>query len=180
MKFEEKRPEEGRDGGKDTRRRLPQGKRPKGLPLLLFAISSLVLLLVLIANFGMESPTKELKNSELMVELDQGKVKSLELNSASDSGDFEVRGEFRNPAEGEPKAFKSRLSRQEWELLVREFQARPDKSRLTGVAFNTRMVDDLLGKFLISILPFIVLVLIVWFLFFRRSGGGIGGGVMQV
>ncbi|GIK51331.1 MAG: ATP-dependent zinc metalloprotease FtsH [Planctomycetes bacterium] len=179
MKFEDKRPEEGRDGSKDTRRRLPQGKRPKGLPLLLFAISSLVLLLVLIANFGMESPTKELKNSELMVELDQGKVKSLELNSASDSGDFEVRGEFRNPAEGEPKAFKSRLSRQEWELLVREFQARPDKSRLTGVAFNTRMVDDLLGKFLISILPFIVLVLIVWFLFFRRSGGGIGGGVMQ-
>jgi len=182
MKFEDKRPddEQNERGDKSAKRRSnPGGKRPKGLPLFVLAIASVVVVLVLIANFGMETPVKDIKNSQLLAELEQGKIKTLELNSATDAGDFDVRGEYRNPLEGEPKAFKSRLSRQEWEKLVNERQDRPEKSRLTGVETSTKNVEDNFGWFLKGVLPFLVVFLIVYFLFFRRAGGPMGGGVMQ-
>ena len=178
MKFEEKRPEPDRDDDKDSRRRN-QNKRPRGMPLFVVGIGIVLVLLVVIAGYGMNPTVQDIKSNQLMSDLDHGKVKSLELSSPGENGDFEVRGEYRNPAENEPKSFKSRLSRQEWESLVKQFNESPAKSRLTGVEYSSKVQDDLFGKFLTGVLPFILLVLVIDFLFFRRSGGPMGGGVLQ-
>ncbi|CAG0931249.1 partial cell division protease FtsH, partial [Planctomycetaceae bacterium] len=178
MKFEDKRPETDRDDEKESRRKN-QGKRPRGLPLFLFAIATVVVVLVVIAGYGMNPAVQEIKNNQLMSDLEHGKIKSLELSSSAENGDFEVRGEYRNPAENEPKSFKSRLSRQEWESLVQERQESPAKSRLTGVEYGSKTQEDTVGWFLKGVVPFVVVFLVIYFLFFRRAGGPMGGGVLQ-
>lgn len=85
-----------------------------------------------------------------------------------------MRGEYRTPAENEPKSFKSRLSRQEWESLFTEFSSSPKKSKLTGVEYSTRQQEDTFGWFLKGVVPFVVVFLIIYFLFFRRAGGPMG------
>ena len=178
MKFEDKRPEQDQDDDKNPKRRN-SGKRQRGIPLFVMAIATVVLVLIVIAGVGMNPSVQEIKSNELFAALEQNKIKSLELASAGDSGDFEVRGEYRTPAENEPKAFKSRLSRQEWETLFTEFNQSPKKSKLTGVEYSTKQQEDTFGWFLKGVLPFVIVFLIIYFLFFRRAGGPMGGGVLQ-
>ncbi|MCC6574576.1 MAG: ATP-dependent zinc metalloprotease FtsH [Planctomycetes bacterium] len=142
-------------------------------------MTALVLVLVLLANFTMEPQVKDLKSSELISKLERHTIKSMDLRSVTDTGDFDVRGEFLAPAEGEPKNFKSRLSRQEWEQLVTQNRADPQNSLLGGVAYSTQTVDNTFDWFLKNIVPFLLVFFIVWFLFFRRAGGPMGGGVLQ-
>lgn len=79
MKFEDKRPLPEQDDDKNSKRRNPQGKRQRGLPLMLMAIASVVLVLIVIAGYGMNPAVQEIKSNELFAALEQSKIKSLEL-----------------------------------------------------------------------------------------------------
>lgn len=177
MRFEDKR--QGPDNDDERGRKRKEPRRSRGMPLFLVTITMVVLVLIVIAGYGMNPSVQEIKNSQLMSDLERGRIKSIELVSTSENGDFEVRGEYRNPAENEPKSFKSRLSRQEWEALIKQRQEQPTKSLLTGVDYGSKSQDDTFGWFLKGVVPFVVVFLIIYFLFFRRAGGPMGGGVLQ-
>ncbi|KKL73841.1 hypothetical protein LCGC14_2070880 [marine sediment metagenome] len=121
-------------------------------------------------------PTKEVKPQNFWVYLDNDEVKSLVVNTYRNRIEGELRGDYRGRKKGDPTRF----------YLVVDFKADP--------RFIERLEKVLEGKstiwgyapppsWLVQALPYIVfyggLMLLLWFLVFRRLGqAGAGGGFL--
>ncbi|MDH5641704.1 MAG: ATP-dependent zinc metalloprotease FtsH [Nitrospira sp.] len=154
-------------------------RRQRGVPVFVMVMGALLLLLVGMAFFNNTSGQDELKASELKEKLAAHEVKSLDLKIRGDRGVVEVQGEYVAPAEGEAKTFKSQISTADWEQWSAQADEDKENSLLTGVAYSIDEHKDNLAWFLMNIVPLLLIVAVIWFLFFRRAGGPMGGGVMS-
>ncbi|MBE7493098.1 MAG: ATP-dependent zinc metalloprotease FtsH [Planctomycetes bacterium] len=157
----------------------PQKGRPRGMPMFIIVMGLLVTLLV--AVFYMElggGKTQRLNSSELRAKLEKDQVAEMKLRFPADGNVIEVRGKYQNVPEGETQNFTAEISSKEWDQWLAEHYKDPKKSLLTDVNYSVEPVDDTFGSFLRGIVPFIIVLAIIWFLFLRRGGGPLGGGVM--
>ncbi|MCC6465149.1 MAG: ATP-dependent zinc metalloprotease FtsH [Planctomycetes bacterium] len=171
--------DEGRRNGGTGPVGGPGQRRPRGFPLLVLAVFVMLSLLVVVAVFEMDGRSQRLTSTDLRAALEKNEVESLEVGISKEGGVYQVRGKYQNAPEGEPQAFTAEISSEEWKSWTDSHNQNPKQSLLTGVKVDVGTQDDTLEKVLLSWVPIILIVAVVWFLFFRRGMGGMGGGVMS-
>jgi len=155
------------------------GRRPRGMPMFLVVMGLLLALLATVFFMEMGGKSQRLSSSELRAKLEKGEVAEMKLRFPADGNVIAIRGKYQNVPEGEAQNFDAELSNTEWEQWLAEHYKNPKKSLLTDVSYSAEPVDDTFGSFLRGVVPFIIVLAIIWFLFLRRGGGPLGGGVMS-
>ncbi|MBX3473220.1 MAG: ATP-dependent zinc metalloprotease FtsH [Planctomycetes bacterium] len=155
-----------------------QGKRPRGMPMFIVVMGLLLAVLAAALFYDMGGKPQRLTSSELRAKLDKKEIAEMKLRFPADGNVIEVHGKYANVPEGETQKFVGEVSGKEWEQWLAEHYKNPKSSLLSDVSYSTENVDDTFGWFIKSIIPFVIILALVWFFFLRRGGGPLGGGVM--
>ncbi|MBK9975530.1 MAG: ATP-dependent zinc metalloprotease FtsH [Planctomycetes bacterium] len=153
-------------------------RRPRGMPMFIVVMGLLLALLATIFFLEMGGKSQRLGSSELRAKLEKSEVSEMKLRFPTDGNVIEVRGKYRNVPESEPQTFTAEVSNKEWEQWLEGHSKDPKHSLLTDVSYSSEPVDDTFGSFLRSVVPFVIVLAVIWFFFLRRGGGPLGGGVM--
>jgi len=152
----------------------PQGSRPPGPPVrmtrgifgwVVFIMFSLLLVMTLMQGYEQR---EKLRYDQFLTEVESGNVQSVTIKDSSLVGQFrEVRGE------GQPKGF---------EVELRPNRASDDELiallNKHGVQFAFDSGGGMMVNLLISLVPWLLVVVFIWFVVFRQlrgMGGGPGG-----
>jgi cell division protease FtsH len=169
------KPEENRQD--DPKR--PGGRKPRGLPVAVLALGAMLLLLVLVGVNEMGGSSDELNATELRAKLQKNEIEALEVRVPENGKVVHISGKYANVPESEPQNFSAKIDAHQWEVWLKQHEENPSASLLAGVEkMTTEEVSDNLGWFLKNVIPILIIVAVIWFLFFRRGGGPLGGGVM--
>lgn len=141
--------------------------RSRGIFGLLMVIS-LVLMLIVLMNPGMTSSGTTISWSEFNNKYEGGKLDKTSVRYVQGTG---IRANVKNPAEGDPQEVFVRSDGSE--RFVNDLKA------LTSGNYKTE-TTPVWQQLLWGILPFVVIILLLWFLFMRslRSAGGGPGGML--
>src|SRR5690606_4557708 len=122
--------------------------------------------------FNQDEPAEELYYNQILQAVEQNNIQSLTLQA--DNGSYLVTGEFRNPPPGQSKTFSGRVPYAEY---IVQYLTEAGIEKDFKVTIKKMPGQSFWLTFLTSIIPFVIMFVLFFFLINQAQGGG--GKVMN-